>query len=103
MLGTVPQEEHHHWGKHASVYFQTSFHYMYHVIIDRGNEEDTDKISKSNDEDSDNYEDIFNDKDIIRVAQRVCLNRHEKNRLVEILPVQDYVGVLLICDSIHEH
>ena len=70
---------------------------IYHVNVDRGNdEEDTDKISESNDEDADSSDDIFNDEDRIRVAQRVCLNRQEKNRLVEILPVQDYVGVLFV-------
>ena len=70
---------------------------IYHVIIDRGNdEEDTDKISESDDEDSDSSEDIFNDEDRTRVAQRVCLTMHEKNRLVELLLVRDYVGVLFV-------
>ena len=70
---------------------------IYHVIVDRGNnEEDTNKISESNDEDAESSGDIFSDEDRIRVAQRVCLNRHDKNRLVEILPIQDYVRVLFV-------
>ena len=68
-----------------------------HVIVDRGyDKEDADKISENNNEDAYSSDDIFNDEDIIRVAQRVCLNKHEKNCLVELLPVQDYVGVLFV-------
>ena len=68
-----------------------------HVIIDRGNdEEDSDKISDSTDKDSDCSEDHIDNKDRIIVSQRVCLNKHEKKRLVELLPVGDYVGVLFV-------
>ena len=80
------------------VFTFTPHHNIYHVIIDRGNDkEDTDKISESNDEYSNSSKDIFNDEDRIRVAQRVRLNNHEKNHLVQLLPpVGSYVGVLFV-------
>ena len=60
---------------------------IYHVIVDRGNdEEDTDKISESNDEDANSSDDIFNDEDRIRVAQRVCLNSMRRTALLKFFP-----------------
>ena len=59
----------------------------------RGNNKDeTDEIYV----DSDSSEDRIDDDDRIIVAQRVCLNNHEKNRLVKLLPVGAYVGVLFV-------
>ena len=52
--------------------------------------------------DSNSSEDQIDDDDRIIVAQRVCLNNHEKNHLVKLLPVGFYVGVS-ICDTLDEH
>ena len=95
-MGTVHLEAQHYQGSMLLFTFK-SHPSIYHIIVDRGNDEvDTDKIFESNDKDVDSSDDIFNDEDRIIVAQRVCLNRHEKNCLVEILSVQDYVGVLFV-------
>ena len=62
-------------------------------IGERGNSKDqADDIEI----DSDSSEDQIDDDDRIVVAQRVCLNNHEKNRLVKFLPVGLYVGVLFV-------
>ena len=74
--------------------FTMTPHPMVSVHIgERGNNKDqTDDIEI----DSDSSEDQIDDDDRIVVAQRVCLNNHEKNRLVKLLPVGFYVGVLFV-------
>ena len=65
--------------------FTMTPHPMISVHIgERGNNKDqTDDIEI----DSDSSEDQIDDDDKIVVAQRVCLNNHEKNHLVKLLPV----------------
>ena len=59
----------------------------------RGNNEDgTDETY----DDSDSSEDHIDDDGRIIVAQSVCIHNHEKNRLVKLLPVVAYVGVLFV-------
>ena len=84
-MATVHHQELSPHGRYASVYHDTTSHDI--CCHSDSPEDQIDDIEI----DSDSSEDQIDDDDRIVVAQQVCLNNHEKNRHVKLLPVGLYV------------
>ena len=90
-LGVVHQVEQCQRGRHASVFHDTKTQYQcchFLQCSDTSSSEDD-----SSNKDFDDSDDQIDDDDKIVLAQRVHLEKDEKNRLGRLLPLGTYVGL----------